>query len=167
LPKIATVVLQPSSPEIALCAQWRVQAFADVLGTSVEVEVKLLEALTADRSRQVALVARSNGVPAGTCLLVQSELAPCHPLSPWLAGLYVAPEHRCQGVGRALVRAIEDQAWQRRHCRLYLYTDNAIGYYEQLGWTVIDRIDWKGLPTALMVAAAARQMKFHKSFRHR
>jgi hypothetical protein len=30
LPKIETVVLQPSSPEIALCAQWRVQAFADV-----------------------------------------------------------------------------------------------------------------------------------------
>ena len=155
LPRIETIVLQPSSPEIAICAQWRVQAFADVLGTSVEAEQRLLQSFTSDRTGQVALVARSNGVPAGTCLLVQSELEPCHPVSPWLAGLYVAPEHRCQGVGRALVRAIEDQARQRRYCRLYLYTDNAISYYEQLGWRVIDRSDWKGFPTALMVAATA------------
>ena len=81
------------------------------------------------------------------------RIEPCNPVSPWLAGLYVAPEHRCQGVGRALVRAIEDQARRRHYCRLYLYTDNEISYYEQLGWRVIDRIDWKGFPTALMVAA--------------
>lgn len=152
MPRIEIIVLQPSSPEIAICAQWRVQAFAEVLGTSVEAEHRLLQTFTSDRRGQVALVARSNGVPAGTCLLVQSELEPCHPVSPWLAGLYVAPEHRRQGVGRALVGAIADQARQRRYRRLYLYTDNAVGYYEQLGWRVIDRIDWKGFPTALMVA---------------
>jgi len=49
-----------------------------------------------------------------------------------------------------LVRAIEDQARQRGRRRLYLYTDSAVGYYERLGWTPIDRTDWKGSPTVLM-----------------
>jgi hypothetical protein len=74
-----------------------VEAFADVLETSVEAEQKSLEALTSDQTEQVALVAKLDGVPAGTCLLVRSELDPCHPVSPWLAGLYVALEHRRQG----------------------------------------------------------------------
>jgi len=127
-----------------------VEAFGKVLERTTETERRSLEVFTADQSRQAALVATSGGVLAGTCLLVQSELEPCHPVSPWLAGLYVAPEHRRQGVGRVLVRAVEDQARQRGSCRLYLYTGGASKYYEQLGWSIADRIDWKGFPTALM-----------------
>jgi predicted N-acetyltransferase YhbS len=153
VPRIETFVLQPSSPEIGVCASWRVEAFGEVLERAIEAERRSLEAFTADRSRQAALVARSDGALAGTCLLVQSELQPCHAVSPWLAGLYVVAEHRRQGVGRALVRAIEDQARQRGSRRLYLYTGGASTYYERLGWSIIDRIVWKGFPTALMVRA--------------
>ena len=35
--------------------------------------------------------------------------------------------------------------------RLYLYTTEAIGFYARLGWSVLDRTNWKGLDTALMV----------------
>ena len=150
VPRIETFALHPLSPEILTCAKWRLEAFADVLETSVEAEQKSLEALTSDQTEQVALIAKLDGVPAGTCLLVRSELDPCHPVSPWLAGLYVSLEHRRKGVGKVLVRGIEDQARQRGNRRLYLYTDSAITYYERLGWTTIDRIDWKGFPTALM-----------------
>jgi predicted N-acetyltransferase YhbS len=150
VPQIETFVLHPLSPEILTCAEWRLEALADVLETSVEAEQKSLEALTSDHTEQVALIAKLDGVPAGTCLLVRSELHPCHPVSPWLAGLYVALEHRRKGVGKVLVRAIEDQARQRGNRRLYLYTDSAFTYYERLDWTTIDRIDWKGFATALM-----------------
>ena len=150
VPRIETFVLHPSSPEISTCAKWRVEAFADVIETDVEAEQRSLKAFASDQSVQVALVARLDGVPAGTCLLVRSELEPCHPVSPWLAGLYVALEHRSQGVGSVLVRAIEDQARQRGRRRLYLYTDSAVDYYERLGWSTIDRTDWKGSPTVLM-----------------
>jgi predicted N-acetyltransferase YhbS len=148
--EIATLVLQPGSPEIATCARWRVEAFNDVLATSQEAEERSLRALTTDQSDEVAIVAKLDGVLAGTCLLVRSEIDPCHPVAPWLAGLYVAPEHRRRGVGKVLVRAIEDQARQRGNARLYLYTDNAVGYYERLDWIIADRTDWKGIPTVLM-----------------
>src|SRR6516162_518123 len=50
-----------------------------------------------------------------------------------------------------LVRAIEDQARQRGFSRLYLYTSDAVGFYERLGWELLDRTNWKGFDTALMV----------------
>ena len=91
-----------------------------------------------------------DGVPAGTCLLVPSEIDPLHAVSPWLAGLYVAAGHRRFGVGRALVRAIEAQARERGFPRIYLYTDDAIGFYESLDWRAMDRVMWKGFDTTLM-----------------
>jgi len=45
---------------------------------------------------------------------------PLDDVSPWLAGLFVAPEHRRKGAGAILVRAIEDQARQRGFSRLTL-----------------------------------------------
>lgn len=136
--------------EIALCARWRVEAFAGVIGASIEDEIASLERFVADRPDQVAIVAERDGSTAGTCLLVPSEIDPLHDLSPWLAGLYVSPEHRRHGVGSALVRAVENEARMRGHQALYLYTTDAVGHYERLGWTIRDRVDWLGYPTVLM-----------------
>jgi GNAT superfamily N-acetyltransferase len=149
---IQTKILGPSDPEISVCARWRTGEFADVLGTSFEEEEQVLRELATDQSRQVALIALCDGMPAGTCLLVTSEIDPLHHVSPWLAGLYVAPEFRGIGVGRVLVTAIEEQARLRSIPRIYLYTDDSeVPYYRKLGWNVVDRIDWKGFPTNLMV----------------
>lgn len=150
MPLIETFVLGPSSPEISVCANWRVEAFGNVLGADFAAEKKSLESFVAEQDAQVALIAKRNGELAGTCLLVRSEIEPCHQLTPWLAGLYVAPEHRRCGVGAALVSAIEAQARKRGHRRLYPYTDGGLRYYERLGWRAIDSVDWKGFSTNLM-----------------
>jgi GNAT superfamily N-acetyltransferase len=151
---IKTRILDPSDPEISICAGWRVAEFADVLGTSIETEERILNEIAADQSRQVVLIATCDGIPAGTSLLVTSEIDPLHAVSPWLAGLYVAPAFRRLGVGRALVKAIEDEARSRRVQRIYLYTDDSeVAYYQKLDWQVADRVDWKGLPTNLMIRA--------------
>jgi N-acetylglutamate synthase-like GNAT family acetyltransferase len=44
---------------------------------------------------------------------------------------------RGQGVGRALVARVEAQAHSMGVVRLYLYTAQARGLYEQLGWDSI------------------------------
>jgi GNAT superfamily N-acetyltransferase len=58
-------------------------------------------------------------------------------LWPWLSGLYVVPGYRGSGVGRALVARVETQARSMGVVRLYLYTAQARGLYEQLGWDPI------------------------------
>ncbi len=147
---IHTFILQPGAREIALCAKWRLEAFGDVLGASLQDEIKRLEDFVAGGQGQVALMARCDGVPAGTCLLTPTELEPCHPVSPWLAGLYVVPEYRRRGIGRLLISATEEQARQRGNSHIYLYTDDAIAFYEGLGWRVIEQTMWMDHPMALM-----------------
>jgi predicted N-acetyltransferase YhbS len=147
---IQTFVVDPRTPELAICARWRASAFS-VLEASFEQELRSLELFASDPSRGVALIARSDGEPIGTCLLAESEIKPNHDVSPWLAGLFVVPEHRRQGAGAALVRAIEDQARQRGFSQLYLYTSAAAGFYARLGWAALDRTNWRGLDTTLMV----------------
>ncbi len=149
---VQTFILDPGTPELLACARWRAEAFS-VLDADFEQERRSLEAFALDQTRQVALVAKRNGVVVGTCLLVPSEIEPNHDVTPWLAGLFVAPEHRKAGAGRVLVRAIEEEARQRGFARLFLYTISAARFYEQLGWEVVERTRWKGFDTAFMARA--------------
>ena len=124
-----------------------------MLKASFEQELRSLELFASDQSHGVALVAKADGEPVGTCILAESEIEPNHDVSPWLAGLFVVPEYRGKGVGAALVRAIEDQARQRELSRVYLYTTHAVGFYKRLGWKVMDRTNWQGFDTALFDTA--------------
>ena len=147
---VQTFVVEPQTPELALCARWRANAFS-VLEASFKMELRSLEQFASDQRHGVALIAKIDGEPIGTCLLAESEIEPNHDVSPWLTSLFVVPEHRRKGAGAVLVRAIEDQARERGFSRLYLYTSDAVGFYERLGWQVLDRTSWKGFDTALMV----------------
>jgi GNAT superfamily N-acetyltransferase len=147
---IQTFIMAPHTPEVAICARWRTDALS-VREVSFEQELTSLELFASDPAHGVALIAKSDGVPIGTCLLVESEIEPVLDVSPWLTGLFVVPEHRRKGAGAVLVRAIEDQARQREFARLYLHTTDAVGFYENLGWEVMDRTNWKGFDTAVMI----------------
>src|SRR3974390_1618409 len=106
---IETFIVEPGTPELAICARWRANAFS-VLEASFEQELRSMELFASDHGRGVALIAKADGVPVGTCLLVESEIEPNHDVSPWLAGPFVAPAHRKAGGGRGLVRASAEEA---------------------------------------------------------
>jgi predicted N-acetyltransferase YhbS len=142
-------IVKPQTPELAICARWRADTFS-VLEASFERELRSLELFASDQSHGVALIAKVGDKPVGTCLLVESEIEPKHDVSPWLAGLFVVPEHRRMGTGAALVQAIEDQARQRGFPRVYLYTTAAAAFYARLGWATLDRTQWKGFQTTFM-----------------
>lgn len=79
----------------------------------------------------------------GSVSLIESDM-PHHAdwadVGPWLSGLYVVPERRESGVGRALVAACEEHA---RRCgieTLLLYTSAAQRLYEDLGWQVLETV---------------------------
>jgi hypothetical protein len=109
---IRAFFLHPASSEIAIWAQWQIEAFSDELEPSLQGEISSLEHLASGRAGQAVLLAACDGAPAGTCLLARSALEPCRSVSPWLAGLYVAPEYRRRGVvsRQLLVSAIPSKS---------------------------------------------------------
>lgn len=133
--------LKPDSPELAAAAQWRYDAFLKDDGYSVEDSAaQLTELATAPEGCETALIAWKAGNPVGVCLLVLHELPPAHDLSPWLASLYVIPEHRGRGAARALIAAIEDHARSHSVKRVHLYTGEAEGLYAKCGWRVAEHL---------------------------
>src|SRR3974390_2562661 len=70
---IQTFIVEPSTPELAICTRWRANAFS-VLQASFEQELRSMELFASDQGRGVALVAKADGEPIGTCLLVESEI---------------------------------------------------------------------------------------------
>jgi GNAT superfamily N-acetyltransferase len=104
----------------------------------------------------VGYVALRDDRPLGVVNLIECNLPPrCH-LSPWLAGLYVHPSYRLQGVGTALARFLEDHAASLGFEDVYLYTANAEGFYSRLGWGTVEQVRWEGEQVALMRRAVSR-----------
>ena len=71
-------------------------------------------------------------------------------LSPWLAGVFVSPEHRQHGIGSALVRRVAEDAWMLGVHRLYLYTPSVEKFYLRLGWSVVERTGYRGVDVVVM-----------------
>jgi GNAT superfamily N-acetyltransferase len=73
-------------------------------------------------------------------------------LRPWLSGVYVAPERRSEGLGSALVKAVEEAASSLGHPRLYLYTApvTAVRFYEPMGWEQVLSPIYEGNPVVVM-----------------
>jgi len=100
--------------------------------------VDLLRKSLAENDREIACIAFADGVPAGYCcgLIVKSM---CYSESRAdIEALYVKPEYRGQGIGKALVKCLE-RALANRDVRHFHVTTgagnkNALSMYEGLGY---------------------------------
>lgn len=79
-------------------------------------------------------------VPLGTASLCVHGMHIRKDLTPWLAAVYVAPEHRGLGVGSAVVQATEGVAREMGFRKLYLFTPDREHFYARLGWHVLERV---------------------------
>jgi GNAT superfamily N-acetyltransferase len=97
----------------------------------------------------------SGGQLLGSASLVEHDLPPRPDLTPWLAGVYVAPAWRGRGVGSALVRRAVAFAAALGIPRLYLHTSTAEHLYAALGWEVLERCQYAGQDMAIMAIVPA------------
>jgi GNAT superfamily N-acetyltransferase len=95
----------------------------------------------------ITFIALEHGQPLGSVTLTEHDM-PGHigyaNFNPWLAGAFVAPEARGQGIGALLLRHAVEQAEAWGIPRLYLYTQSASRFYEHLGWTTLDETEYEG-----------------------
>jgi predicted N-acetyltransferase YhbS len=84
-------------------------------------------------------LAWANGESVGTVNLIENDDPQRQHLRPWLAALFVLPEHRQRGIGSALVRSLLARANRLSIPTVYLGTNNP-HLYERFGAAVHDRV---------------------------
>ena len=87
----------------------------------------------------------------GTASLIKYDMDTRKDLTPCLADVYVDPDWRGQQIASKLVKRVLKEAEDIGHSKLYLYTREAEGLYEKLGWKVIERIDYYGDNVPIML----------------
>ncbi|HQS16212.1 GNAT family N-acetyltransferase [Reyranella sp.] len=108
-----------------------------------ERRAKVQGKMNVDRVPIAFVALDDDGGIVGTASLIFDDLED-DPRNPWLASVYVPPAHRQRGIASALVSAVEAAARRIGYDRLYLFTTSAAALYERLGWTALERRDYRG-----------------------
>jgi len=117
--------------------------------TSNDVTKSIAERINKD-SIPMALVALEGNELLGTVCLKIHDMDSRPDLSPWLADLYVKKSCRRNGIGSALVKAIEKKAVQLGIRRLYLYTPDSEKFYTGLDWVVKETKNYHNVRVTVM-----------------
>jgi GNAT superfamily N-acetyltransferase len=98
----------------------------------------------------IAWVAHVEQEPLGTAALRVHDLEGREDLTPWLGGVYVAPQHRRRGIGAALCGSVEEKARKLGYEEIYLFTLDRQIWYASLGWGAPEPTTWRGHPGVIM-----------------
>jgi GNAT superfamily N-acetyltransferase len=146
------IVSTSEHPELAeTTGAWRWEAFFKHNGVSLE-EVIRKERECADGSTLMptVLVMLENDEPIGMVALCEDDLEGRPELNPWLAGLFVKPEHRGAGHALRLIAELEELARSNGIEQLSLYTAGAAGLYLRAGWGAIETFQKSGRTFTIM-----------------
>jgi GNAT superfamily N-acetyltransferase len=125
---------------IRTIAEWHTREWGDVppLATVADRVAKFRHHLHRDRI-PLTVVALDGDTLLGSASLVEEDFPGRADLKPWLASVFVSPEHRRRGVGSALVRHVVGCARELGVPELFLFTWNQEKLYSGLGWRVVER----------------------------
>lgn len=86
-----------------------------------------------------AIVAHDGGEFFGSTLGIASDLDARPQYSPWVAAVWVEPQHRLKQVGRALVAHAAQTLFVRGFARIYLCSSpKRFNFYTRQGWAPIE-----------------------------
>lgn len=119
-------------------------------GETLEARTARLRSYLGRRQIPTVLVALDRGRLLGSAMLVEKDLDTHPHLTPWLAGVYVLPEHRRYGIATALASHIVEEARGTGVRKLYLYTAREERFYSQRGWSLMERAVFHDAPVAVM-----------------
>lgn len=86
-----------------------------------------------------AFAAVHKGAYVGSAMVIESDMDDRPEYSPWIAGIFVEPQYRGQGIGATLVTHAAQNAFQHGASTVYLCaTRKNATYYDMLGWTRLE-----------------------------
>lgn len=88
-----------------------------------------------------ALVAHEGDRLIGTVSIIACDEETRPHYTPWIAAVWVEPDHRGRGIGAALIEKATDFAFQTGAGRVYLLAGpHRRSFYEGLGWSVLETL---------------------------
>lgn len=111
-------------------------------GKSVSEVIETVKSRATSESIPCTMIALDGDTLLGSVTLKVNDFVDHPELSPWIAGVFVLPEHRGKGYGKGLVLHAEKIASKKFDVKTtYLYTGSASGLYEKIGYTVFETVD--------------------------
>ena len=110
---------------------------------------------------EAMFAAKVDGVAAGVVSMVECDVDHEHGLTPWLATLFVAPEHRGGEVAARLIGTVQGRALVDGYWDLYLYCyeGRLVGYYEAAGWRALRSFERDGRRFCVMAKPLAFEVE--------
>ena len=135
---------------MATVAGWQHQAFGHFdPSKTLPDRLRTLSGMKRD-ALPLGLVAHADGsVPLGCASVVRSTFTHAE-LGPWLSAVYVAPEHRGQGIASALAERAAAECARLGFAELFLFTPHSERLYARLGWETFDRTQIGKVGAAVM-----------------
>jgi GNAT superfamily N-acetyltransferase len=147
-----SIVSTADRPDLVpVTARWRWEAFFRDSGKPFDQILEAAKRTAATDGRMPrTLVLLAGGEPVGTASLTAHDLEERPDLTPWLAGMFVAPHARGRGYAAQLIAAVEQEAAAASVSILWLYTNTAERIYARAGWQTVETVQHNGKPFALM-----------------
>lgn len=154
-----TIEYLADQPEfLPTLAQWQHAEWGDLRpGDTVEARAARLQGWMNRDRIPLTVVASARREVFGSASLIVHDMETRMELSPWLAGVFVGPDHRRRGIGAELVRRIMSEAAKLKVPLLYLYTVHSENFYAALGWTLLERTSYRAQKVAIMTYVPTRQ----------
>ncbi len=121
--------------------------------TREDIRNSIAERINTDRL-PLAVVAFVGDTAVATGCLKVNDFAERMDLEPWVAGIYVVPEFRRQGIASAMMERLEHEAVRLGYETCFLWTASAEELYSKLGWKVLDRANYCDSPITIMSKSA-------------
>lgn len=137
-PNLEIKYLKDCPEYIKTCAEWSFSSWGHYTPERTFADfIKSRQEYLNDYKLPLTMIALYNNIPVGMCSLAANRgILP--ELTPWLATLYVTPEYRSQGIGKALEQAICNKAKSLGFDKIYCFTSDLsiISWYQENGWSI-------------------------------
>jgi GNAT superfamily N-acetyltransferase len=136
---------------IPILAQWHHQQFSYLdRGVTAAQRESFLGTHANHPQIPTTFVAMAGETLLGSASLLARDMDTRLDLSPWLAAVYVAPEHRRQGIATALIVRVVDEARILGYRTIYLFTPDKESFYTRRGWSLLEHTNYRGVQVSVM-----------------
>ncbi len=136
---------------ISAVARWHHEEWSYIRpGDTVEARTLRLRDECGRGQIPTTFIAYSDSTLFGTAMLIAHDMDTHMDLTPWLAGVFVVPNYRRQGIASKLIARVVGSAANLGVKRVYLFTPDAEQLYSRLGWSVIERTTYRGTDAIVM-----------------